>query len=69
MASNYTLTMPRRRTSVADGLQRATSQLLAWYARSRERHALAQLDDRMLRDIGIGPAEAHREANKPFWAR
>jgi uncharacterized protein YjiS (DUF1127 family) len=28
---------------------------------------LSQLDERMLRDIGVTPAEADYEANKPFW--
>ena len=38
-----------------------------WHARARERRALAQLDDRMLRDIGISRTEAERECAKPFW--
>jgi uncharacterized protein YjiS (DUF1127 family) len=33
---------------------------------ARERRALMQLDDRMLKDIGIGRGEAYREASKPF---
>jgi uncharacterized protein YjiS (DUF1127 family) len=33
---------------------------------ARERRALMQLDDRMLKDIGIGRSEAYREASKPF---
>jgi uncharacterized protein YjiS (DUF1127 family) len=33
---------------------------------ARERRALMQLDDRMLKDIGIGRSEAYREAAKPF---
>jgi uncharacterized protein YjiS (DUF1127 family) len=28
---------------------------------------LGALDDRMLRDIGIDRATAHREAGRPFW--
>ncbi len=28
---------------------------------------LSQLDENMLRDIGVTPAEANYEANKPFW--
>ncbi len=31
-----------------------------------ERRALMQLDDRMLKDIGIGRGDAYREASKPF---
>lgn len=42
-----------------------------WYARclarSRERRALAQLDDRALKDMGITRKQANAEAAKPFW--
>src|SRR5215831_1025322 len=31
----------------------AWRQLRRWIARSRQRHALAELDDRLLRDIGV----------------
>lgn len=48
-------------------------QVVAWVAFlhaaltvARERRALMQLDDRMLKDIGIGRGEAYREASKPF---
>ena len=38
-----------------------------WIERSRNRRALAKLDDHLLRDIGISRARAEREAAKPFW--
>ena len=38
----------------------------AW-GRRRSRTCLSQLDDRMLKDIGVTRAEADWEANKPFW--
>jgi uncharacterized protein YjiS (DUF1127 family) len=38
-----------------------------WIERARQRYALARLDDRELRDIGITRVEAAREAGKPFW--
>ena len=37
------------------------------WARQRQRYSIAQLDDRILRDMGISRAEAEREAGKPFW--
>ena len=37
------------------------------WQRRRTRVYLAQLDDRMLKDIGITRVEAAREANKAFW--
>lgn len=41
--------------------------LLCWQARAAERHRLLQLDNRLLRDVGISRAEAQAEAAKPFW--
>ena len=41
--------------------------LRTWVQRSRQRRALAELDDRLLRDIGLTPSQAEREAAKPFW--
>jgi uncharacterized protein YjiS (DUF1127 family) len=35
--------------------------------RWRERRILEELDDRILRDIGISRSEALYEARKPFW--
>jgi uncharacterized protein YjiS (DUF1127 family) len=44
---------------------------LLWYAqcseRSRQRQALAELDDHFLKDIGKTRPEAMAEAAKPFW--
>ena len=44
------------------------SVIRMWFERSRQRRALAELDDRLLRDIGITRAQAGREAAKPFWS-
>lgn len=41
--------------------------LLLWQRRANERHALASLDDRMLRDLGLSRAEVAWESRKPFW--
>lgn len=41
--------------------------LLAAMDRHGQRRTLAELDDHMLRDIGISRAEAIEEAQKPFW--
>ncbi len=38
-----------------------------WMERSRQRRALANLDRRLLDDIGITAEEAQREFKKPFW--
>ena len=41
--------------------------LLVWQERARQRRHLARLDDRLLRDVGLGRAEAEAEYSKPFW--
>jgi len=38
-----------------------------WTERHRSRRDLAQLDARLLRDIGLTPSEATEEAAAPFW--
>lgn len=43
--------------------------LAAGWDRSRQRRVLAELDERMLRDIGITRTEVAREMNKSFWQR
>ena len=52
-------------------LQRQILALMAWWTaiseRRRQRRALGQLDERMLRDIGIGRYDAEHEISKPFW--
>ena len=50
-----------------DGLASVGRRLVQWRQRSRERAELAQIDSRGLRDIGLTPAEAAYEINKPFW--
>jgi uncharacterized protein YjiS (DUF1127 family) len=37
------------------------------YARWQQRQDLRDLDERLLRDIGITRHQAEREASKPFW--
>jgi uncharacterized protein YjiS (DUF1127 family) len=50
-----------------DALRAAVALIQLWHRRARERQQLACLDHRMLRDIGVTPAEAARECDKPFW--
>ncbi len=38
-----------------------------WRGRARQRRRLLELDDRLLRDIGVTRSDALREADKPFW--
>ncbi len=41
--------------------------LLTWQERDRQRRALAELDARMLKDIGLHRADIRLELRKPFW--
>ena len=41
--------------------------LATWQRRIENRQHLLQLDERLLRDIGISRYDAAKEAAKPFW--
>ncbi len=41
--------------------------LSTWHQRFRQRLALASLEPRMQRDVGLTPGKAAIEAAKPFW--
>jgi uncharacterized protein YjiS (DUF1127 family) len=56
---------PRGRLAYLGGTVVRT--VLLWMERSRQRRALAELDDRLLRDIGLTRDEARRECANPFW--
>jgi uncharacterized protein YjiS (DUF1127 family) len=40
---------------------------MEWQARAEERYTLAEMDERLLRDMGIRREEAVAESRKPFW--
>jgi len=40
-----------------------------WIARRRQRNALRELDEHLLKDIGLSRDDALREAAKPFWQK
>ena len=46
---------------------RALDWALACADRADQRRQLAQLDERMLRDIGLSHGDVLRETAKPFW--
>lgn len=47
----------------------AFDELYAWQERFRGRNALAEMDARMLKDIGLTPSDVASEVDKPFWLR
>lgn len=55
------------RGSIGAVASRAFGILLLWQRRANERHALAHLDDRMQRDLGLSRSEIAWESRKPFW--
>ncbi len=56
------------RIEVGDRIVATTRTLVSWLADwgdlARQRRALSRLDDRLLRDVGIGRAEAERESRR-----
>jgi uncharacterized protein YjiS (DUF1127 family) len=48
-------------------LRDLADELRHWRLRRRGRQLLLRFDERMLRDIGICPAQAEFEGRKPFW--
>ena len=46
---------------------RAGRRLRRWLALSRQRRALAALDDRLLKDVGLDQESARRESARWFW--
>jgi uncharacterized protein YjiS (DUF1127 family) len=61
---------PPPRAQIAALAVKLSSTIKLWSARSRQRRALgdlAELNSHLLKDIGITPDEASREAAKWFW--
>ena len=48
-------------------LARAVEVILTWQDRAAQRAALARMDARMLKDIGLTRSEALEESRRPFW--
>ena len=71
MHHNLARYLPRYKTFVKFNIQNAikkyTKKITYWMERSKQRKELAELDDRMLNDIGYTRAEVQKETSKPFW--
>jgi len=48
-------------------LAKAARLAISWYDRWIMRQELSDLDDRILRDIGLDREVVRREIEKPFW--
>jgi uncharacterized protein YjiS (DUF1127 family) len=65
----YVGSRPRGTSTVWHALVRALRAARDWRGRARQRRALMELSDHLLRDIGISRADALCEATRPFWRR
>ncbi len=57
------------RGQIVELVVRGFAILLLWQGRATQRHALARLDDRLRRDVGLSQSEVAWELRKPFWRR
>jgi uncharacterized protein YjiS (DUF1127 family) len=57
----------RYRDRLSDLFLAVVTLMQSWGVHAQERRMLLQLDERMLKDIGITRVDATREAMKPFW--
>jgi uncharacterized protein YjiS (DUF1127 family) len=59
---------PSRGKATVGFVTRLLDMVMTWGDRVRQRRHLAELDDRLLRDIGLSRAEVEGEVSRPFWA-
>ena len=57
----------RSSTRLGDMLSVALATPRLWVRRRHDRRALLQLDDHMLRDVGLDRTRAEAMAGRPFW--
>jgi uncharacterized protein YjiS (DUF1127 family) len=61
-------TRPSRSSSfVSAGAAKLWQTLLTWQRRAYDRNRLAEMDQRLLKDMGITRVDAWRETQTPFW--
>ena len=58
---------PTALPALRDAATRALTRLFGWREQARSRAMLAELDDRLLADIGLSRADVARECDRPFW--
>ncbi len=62
-------TLPNRKPRSKNFLLHIGDVIFIWWQRGRQRYRLSALDCWTLDDIGVSPAEARTEAQKPFWKK
>ncbi len=53
--------------TVAGHAASALATLRTWNERAAQRRQLREMDDRILKDIGLSRLDVYRETIKPFW--
>lgn len=53
--------------SIAREIMGVLDTVLLWQQRANDRAHLRTMNDHLLADMGISPADARRESAKPFW--
>jgi uncharacterized protein YjiS (DUF1127 family) len=53
--------------SLLKAFKSTADKVTEWRDRARERRWLMEMDERLLKDIGISRSDAYRESRKPFW--
>ena len=64
---SMTPVLPRVLRGIGSCFRSAKDGLVRSWRRAESRRALAAMDDRELRDIGLGRSDIHLEISKPFW--
>ena len=67
--TNDNLAQPMLRQAIAlkGMLNQLVERIGFWIQRSKQRSALAEMDDERLRDLGLCQADVTRECAKRFW--
>lgn len=66
-APNHAGAVAEVATGISGGLLGVLDVLLTWNERLRQRRELLELDDHLLKDIGVTRVDAEWEGRKPFW--
>ena len=51
------------------GMEQVYATIRTWIARGRQRQHLAELDARLLDDVGLTTKQVTHEISKPFWVK